>query len=65
MGPLSVETRSKVILMRQNGYPVTVIQERFLQEVVCILKVSFALIKKFNSTKLVVDLGNRGHTHVN
>ena len=57
MGRLSLETRSKVIVMWGNGYPVTVIQERLLQEGVSISKVSlFALIKKFKSTKLVVDL---------
>ena len=47
----------KVILMWKNGYPVTVIQERLLQVGVSVLKVSlFALIKKFQTFKLVVDL---------
>ena len=58
MGRLSVETRSKVTLMKQNGYPVTTIQKRLLEEDVQVSKVSlFALIKKFNQTKLVnIDL---------
>ena len=57
MGRLSLETRNKVIVMWVNGYPVSVIQERLLQEGVSILKVSlFALIKKFKNTNQVVDL---------
>lgn len=57
MGRLSVETRSKVILMKQNGYSVTVIQKRLVEEGVQVSKVSlFALIKKFNQTKLIIDL---------
>ena len=46
MGRLIMETRSKVILMWKNGYPVTVIQER-LSQGVTVSKVSlFTLIKK-------------------
>ena len=57
MGQLSLEIRSKVIVMWGNGYPVSVIQERLLQEGVSISKVSlFALIKKFKNTNQVVDL---------
>lgn len=54
MGRLSVETRSKVIVMRRNRYPVSVIQEKLLQEGVVVSKVLlFALIKM---TSLVIDL---------
>ena len=60
MGRLSVETRSKVIMMWKNSYPVTVIQERLRQGVVAVLKVSlFALIKKFNVHSLVINLSRK------
>ena len=60
MGHLSLESRCKVILMWRNGYPVTVIQERLLEEGVKILKVSlFTLIKKFKTTCLIADLPNK------
>ena len=62
MGGMSVETRSKVILLWKNGYSVTVIQDRFFQEGV---KASlFALIKKFKSTALVIDLPRKPRTSV-
>ena len=62
MGRMSVETRSKVILLWKNGCPVTVIQDRLFQEGV---KVSlFALIKKFKSTVLVIDLPRKPRTSV-
>ena len=48
MGRLYLETRSKVIVMWVNRYPVSMIQEWLLQEGVSISKVSlFALIKEF------------------
>ena len=57
MGRLSLETRSKVIMMWKNGYPVAVIQRRLTEEGVKVLTVSlFALVKKFKSTSSVVDL---------
>ena len=60
MGRMNVETRSKVILLWKNGYPVTVIQDRLFQEGV---KVSlFVLIKKFKSTVLVIDLPRKPRT---
>ena len=70
MGRLSLETRSKVIIMRRNGYRVSEIQSRLVEEGVSVSKVSlFALLKKFNSTGLVVDLKRKprssllGHDH--
>ena len=72
MGRLSLETRSKVIIMRRNGYRVSEIQSRLVEEgvTVSVSKVSlFALLKKFNSTGLVVDLKRKprssllGHDH--
>jgi hypothetical protein len=47
MGQLSLEMRSKVIEMWNNGYPVSEIQERLSQEGVSVSKVAlFALIMK-------------------
>ena len=70
MGRLSLETRSKVIIMRRNGYLVSEIHSRLAEEGVSVSKVSlFALLKKFNSTGLVVDLKRKprssllGHDH--
>ena len=70
MGRLSLETRSKVIIMRRNCYRVSEIQARLAQEGVSVSKVSlFALLKKFNNTSLVVDLKRKprssllGHDH--
>ena len=70
MGRLSLETRSKVIVMRRNGYRVSDIKERLSQEGVSVSKVSlFALLKKFDSTGLVIDLKRKprstilGHDH--
>ena len=57
--------RSNVILLWKNGYPVTVIQDRLFQEGVKVSKVSlFALIKKFKSTALVIDLPRKPRTSV-
>jgi hypothetical protein len=56
MGRLSLETRSKVFIMRRNCYRISEIQARLAQGV-SVSKVSlFALLKKFKSTGLVVDL---------
>ena len=57
MGHLSLETRSKVIIMKKNGYPVSEIQERLSEKGVTISKVSlYALIKKFETTNLVDNM---------
>ena len=57
MGRLNLEMRNKVIVMKKNGYPVSEIQERLSQEGVIISKVSlYALVKKFETTKLVIDI---------
>ena len=57
MGRLSLETRSKVIVMKKNGYPVSEIQERLSQKGVTISKVSlYTLVKKYESTNLVKDM---------
>ena len=56
MGRSSLETRSKVIVMK-NGYSVSETQERLLQEGVTVSKVSlYALVKKYDTTQLVDDL---------
>ena len=57
MGRLSVEKRSKVIVMWRNGYPVSVIKDKLSQEGVVVSNVSlFALIKKYRTISLVIDL---------
>ena len=60
MGRLSLETRSKVITMWVNCYPVSVIQKRLLQEGVSISKVSLlALFKKLKNPNQVVDIKHK------
>ena len=66
MGWLSLETRNKVIVMKKNGYPVSEIQERLSQEGMIISKVSlYALVKKFETTKLVIDINPLGPIAIN
>ena len=65
MGRLSLETRSKVIVIWKNGYPVSEIQERLSQEGVLVLRVSlFALVKKFKKMKLVIDLKRKPRSSI-
>ena len=56
MGCLSLETRSKVTVMKKNGYPVPEIQERLSQGVTASKVSLYALVKKYDATNLVDDL---------
>ena len=53
---LDVETRRRVIALRQRGYSVRAIKERLVEECISVSTVSiYSLLKKYETSKSIVD----------